>query len=97
MSNLSPSGVFFHALNTSKLVFGRTPLGERRKLPGTLRWLWRGLPSQSHTLSPWRLRCIDRSRRRLRRLACQTPTQIPGYVYGSSSLHVLDYIWTHSL
>jgi len=69
MTDLWPSGVFFQALNTPKLVFG--PLVELMALPIPPSRLWTRHPLPISARRVWRLD-----------LGCQyphTPTQIPGY------------------
>jgi len=83
MSNVTDmwlSGVFFQALNTLKLVFGRgsapDPAGGAYDAAPDPLVGWGG----GHPLPiPFPLRGEASRSRRLRRLGCQAQTQIPGW------------------
>jgi len=77
VKNIQLFDLFFQALNTSKLIFGRRwapdPAGGAHDAPPDPPVGWGGR-HPSDTIPPRRLRCLD-----LGASVVRPPTQIPGY------------------
>ena len=90
MTCLWPSGVFYQALNTQKLVFGPVPRwGSLRHSPRPQSRLGRVTPPP-HTLPHRHLRRLDLGA--FGASVVRPPTQIHGYAYGLPNFF-LAYSW----